>query len=207
LYRRDAEEHAVKETSPESSRLTDAAQALETELRRYEELAVVLGRERLDTEKNLRRAAQALTALRESDARLGEHVQGLVAAIGAARERQQANAEVVQAQANRIRERSESLTGLLGRWQALGEGAGEVNRLIQRFATERRESNGSGETSDAAEKFEEVDARLGRLAEDANNLSATAEAEGFADLGRQAESLRLQLLSARNKLRTLQPGR
>jgi hypothetical protein len=49
-----------------------------------------------------------------------------------------------------------------------------------------------------------VDARLGRLAEDAGSLSTSAEAEGFADLGRQAESLRMQLLSARNKLRTLQ---
>jgi chromosome segregation ATPase len=195
----------VNETKDEGSRLTEAAQALEVELRRYEELAVVLRRERLDTEKNLRRAAQALTALRESDARLGEHVQALVAAIGAARERQQANAEVVQAQANRIRERSESLTGLLGRWQTLGDDAGQVNRLIQRLATDRRESNGSGEASGLAAAFDEVDARLGQLAEDAQTLSTSAEAEGFADLGRQAESLRLQLLSARNKLRTLQP--
>ena len=194
----------MKEKKPEGSNLTEAAQALEQELRRYEELAVVLQREHLDSEKNLRRAAQGLTALRESDVRLGEHLQALVAAIGAARERQQANAAAVQAQADKIRDRSETLTRLLGRWETLGEDAGQVNRLIQQLATERRESNGSGDGSAVAAAFEEVDARLGRLAEDAGSLSTSAEAERFGDLGRQAESLRLQLLSARNKLRTLQ---
>lgn len=194
----------MKATKPEGSKLTEAAQALDVELRKYEELAVVLQRESLDSEKNLRRAAQSLTALRESDARLAENLQALVAAIGAARERQQANAESVQTQADSIRERSETLTRLLGRWETLGEDAGQVNVLIQRLATERREANGSGQTPALAETFDEVDARLGRLAEDAGTLSTSAEEEKFADLGRQAESLRLQLLSARNKLRTLQ---
>jgi hypothetical protein len=184
----------------DGSKLTDAAQALDAELRRYEELASDLARGRLDTEKNLRRAAQALAALRESDTRLAEHVQGLVAAIGAARERQQASAEVVQRQAERIRVRSESLAALLSRWQALGDDAAEVSRLVQQLATAPREDNGGREPAMLAE----VDARLERLADDARSLCATAEAEGFADLGRQAESLRLQLLSARDKLRTLQ---
>ena len=195
----------VPGTKSDGSELTEAAQALDVELRRYEELATGLARERLDTEKNLRRAAQALNALRDCDARLGEHVQALVAAIGAARERQQASAEVVQTQAERIRARGESLTALLTRWQALGEHAGEVNRMIQRLASEHRDENGTGESSPEHESaFADVDARLGRLADDAEGLSTTAEAEGFGDLGRQAESLRLQLLSARNKLRTLQ---
>ena len=194
----------MKATKADGSRLTEAAQALDLELRKYEELAVVLQRERLDSEKNLRRAAQSLTALRESDARLGQNLQALVEAIGEARERQQANAKTVQTQADKIRERSETLTRLLGRWEALGEDAGQVNQLIQKLATERREANGSGDGAGLAQTFEEVDARLGRLAEDAGTLSTSAEEERFGDLGRQAESLRLQLLSARNKLRTLQ---
>ena len=197
-------ERLVPATKTNGSDLTDAAQALDAELRRYEELATALARERLDTEKNLRRAAQALNALRECDARLGENVQALVAAIGAARERQQASAEVVQTQAERIRARGESLTALLARWQALGEHAGEVNHLIQRLASAPREENGTSDSPERESAFADVDARLGRLADDAEGLSATAEAEGFGDLGRQAESLRLQLLSARNKLRTLQ---
>jgi len=192
----------VNQETPPDAKLTEAAQALEVELRRYEELAVRLGRERLDSEKTLRRAADALRALQESDARLGQHVQALVAAIGVARERQQANAEAVQAQAERVRERSEALTRLLGRWQTLGQDAAEVNRMVQQYAT-AREGNGADRSAPGI-GFDEVDARLGRLADDAQELATSADAERFADLGRQAESLRVQLLSARNKLRLLQ---
>ena len=44
---------------------------LETEVRRYEELATSLQSAKLVSEKDLRRAAQALNALRTSDGRLG----------------------------------------------------------------------------------------------------------------------------------------
>src|SRR5215831_14234536 len=128
-----------------TSGLAAAAEALEVELRRYEELASSLASGRLASEKDLRRAAQALDALRTSDARLGELVQALVAEIGAARDRQQAQAEAVQTQAERIRQRSETLSALLGRWEALGRDAGEVNRLVQRSAA--GEQNGGEENA------------------------------------------------------------
>jgi hypothetical protein len=51
----------------------------------------------------------------------------------------------------------------------------------------------------------EVDARLEALAGEAAALVGSAGAEHFDDLARQAESLRVQLLGARNKLRLLPP--
>ena len=65
---------------------------------------------------------------------------------------------------------------------------------------------GAEEQLDAA-AFREVDDRLGRLAEDSQDLAQAAQAEAFVDLGRQAESLRQQLLSARNKFRILERRR
>lgn len=183
------------------TKLTTAAEALEAELRRYEELAVSLEREHLDSEKNLRRAAQALGALHDSDTRLSAHVGALLAAIAAARERQQAHADSVQQSAERIRQRSETLMALLARWEALGRAATEINQLVQRAAGEARDSNGTERKPELGTAFQEVDDRLTGLAEEAQNLATTAAAEHFPDLTRQAEGLRAQVLAARNKLR------
>jgi chromosome segregation ATPase len=185
-----------------ASGLAAAAEALEIELRRYEELATSLQGAKLVSEKDLRRAAQALNALRTSDSRLGELVQALVAAIGTARDRQQALADAVRTRAERIRERSETLSALLVRWEALGRDAGEVNRLVQQSAA-RGEGNG-GEKPDAADTVTEVDARLARLAADADELVHAAETAEFVDLARRAESLRAQLESARKQLRRVE---
>jgi len=192
-------------TRETASGLAAAAEALELELRRYEELATSLQGAKLVSEKDLRRAAQALNALRTSDGRLGELVQELVAAIGAARDRQQALADAVRARAERIRERSETLSALLVRWEALGRDAGEVNRLVQQSAT-HGEGNG-GEKADVGDTVTEVDARLARLGADADELVRAAETAEFTDLARRAESLRAQLESARKQLRRLERKR
>ena len=196
----------MSERTRDTGGLSAAATALETELRRYDELAAELRSGRLVSEKDLRRAAQALQALRASDARLGELVQALVAAIGTARDRQQAEAEAVQARADEIRKRSETLAALLARWEALGVGAADVNRLMQQSGGPD-ESNGGEKRATLGSNFGEVDERLGRLADDARDLVAASEAEQFGDLARRAESLRAQLLAARNKLRTLEDKR
>jgi hypothetical protein len=186
----------------EAAALAVAAEALETELRRYEQLAVAVQRERLTSEKALRRAAQKLTELGGSDARLGEHVQALLAAINAARERHDTHAAAVQARADEIRQRSEVLTGLLTRWETLGRDAAELSRLSQGLLAGETEGNGS--PVDQRRRLDEVLARLERLAEDAETLQQAARDREFADLTEQAGSLRSQLLAVLNKLRLLQ---
>jgi DNA repair exonuclease SbcCD ATPase subunit len=184
--------------SKDASTLSGAAEGLETELRRYEELALGLERGRLASEKDLRRAARELEDLRTSDVRLAELLQALVAAIGAARDRQQAQAEAVQRRAEDIRRRSEALGRLLARWERLGAEAADVNRLAQGSAGD---ANGGDGRAKLASVVEELRERLGRLAEEARSLAVAAESESFIDLARRTESLRDQLLSARNKLR------
>jgi hypothetical protein len=180
--------------------LAVAAEALEAGLRRYEDLAEALGRERLDSEKNLRRAAQALLALHDADARLAEQLAALVAAIGAARERQQASAVAVQERAELIRVRSEALRGLMAQWEALGRDANELTQLAQEAAVSR-EANGADGVGSRAAAFGQVDQRLTGLAERAQGLIDAAQAVDFGDLARLAEGLRAQVLAARNKLR------
>jgi DNA repair exonuclease SbcCD ATPase subunit len=185
--------------------LAAVAEDLDAELCRYETLATGIQRERLNSEKDLRQAVRALRDLEDSEAQLGQHLQTLVAAIGAARERQEKQSLAVRERAEQIRRRTAGLTELLTRWGALGEAAGEVNRLVQQVAATIQKA-GAEEQLDAA-AFREVDDRLGRLAEDSQDLAQAAQAEAFVDLGRQAESLRQQLLSARNKFRILERRR
>src|SRR2546425_8554669 len=185
--------------------LATAAEGLDAELCRYEALATQLQRERLDSEKNLRQAVRALKELEDSEARIGQHLQTLVAAIATARERQEKQALGVQDRAGQIKQRTVGLTDLLTQWGALGEAAAEVNRLVQQVAATIQKT-GAEEQLDAA-AFREVDDRLGRLAEESAELARAAQAEAFVDLGKLADSLRLRLLSARNKFRILERRR
>ena len=57
------------------SELAGAALALDRELRRFEELSAQAGKVKLNTEKNLDRATEALSRAAESQDRIGAHVQ------------------------------------------------------------------------------------------------------------------------------------
>jgi len=196
---------AVTQRNPDTLGLASAAEDLDRELSRYEALAGRIQHERLDSEKNLHQAAQALSELEQSEGRLGEHLRALVDAIATARERQEKQSQGVRARAEQIRQRTESLTQLLERLAALGAAAGDVNRLVQQVAASAGEAGAPERIDDAA--FREIQDRLGRLAEDSGELARAAQADEFGDLGTQAESLRLQLLSARNKFVLLERRR
>jgi len=175
--------------------LIAAAEAVEQELQRCEHLSAQLARERLDSEKNLRRAAQALSSISESGVRLGEQLTALLAAIDVARQRQETLSASVQATAELIRQRGAVFGTLMERWTTLGAHAAEVNQLAQRPPEKEGDTNGGSSA------FEEVEGRLSRLAEEAESFAAAAAAEQFGDLARQGDALRTQILSVRNKLR------
>src|SRR5207237_6762223 len=102
------------------------------------------------------------------------------------RERQEAQAKLVEARAQEIRERREKLEALLARFAKLGEEAAQVNAILKE----------GGRVQDAEE-------RLGQVAQTAEELLRDSERDGFGDAARQAQSVRQQTLSARNKLKLL----
>ncbi len=180
--------------------LTAAAEALEGELRRYETLVRDLARERLDSEKALRRAGQVLDNVRESEVRLHVHLAALSEAIVGTRDRQEACADTVAERAADIDQRTDALAALLDRWKALGDEAAEVSRLVQRVLTAPG-ANGGDASAELGKGCAEVDRRLSRLADEADALSRSAAAAAFADFAKQAEGLRQQVLASRNKVR------
>jgi chromosome segregation ATPase len=191
---------AVAQERREPTTLAEAASALEAELARYEALASGLGREPLTTEKQLRRAGRVLQDLQASEARLAEQLQVLVGAIATARERQQVHAERVRTRADEIHARGTRLGDLLDGMRRIGERAGEVTATVQTLLARRVES---GSSSELAAGLGDLQAQLAAVAEEAGHLATAAADSEFADLGRQAESLRLQLLTAHNRLESV----
>jgi hypothetical protein len=193
--------HPENKRSP--SALMLAAGELDEELRRFEELTNSLEGSAFNSQKGLERAAKVLTEVSDADERLGERVGALVQAISVVRERQQAQAERVQARAAELQRRTEVYGDLLRRYEALGKVAGELNGLMQQLAARPAPATPADPSGELVASIQELHAPLERVVGGAEELHEAANSTGFGDLARQADSLRQQLLAARNRLNLL----
>ena len=172
----------------EPSPLVAAAERLERALDVHDRAAHALVRQKLDSRKNLGKAADLLNEVASADEALSSEVAAMVAAIGAARDRQQGLAAQVHARAQEVLARTEALAPLLGAFEEL---ASEVRQL--------GESAGDGErTSDS---LEAVLARVSELGDRAQELAAMAQDRDFADLAGEGHALREQLLAIQRTAR------
>lgn len=190
-----------KRDTPPSSELVSAAEALDAELLRFEALAGQLQEAPLTSEKQLERASKTLKDLADLDDALRMRVGALVQAITGVRTRQQTQADAVNACAQQLQRRTEVFKDLLTRYGALGQSAADLNGRMQEFAALRQQATRTAE-EDArlTSVFTSLQDRMAEVADEAATLSRAADADRFADIGRQADSLRQQLLAARNKL-------
>ena len=186
--------------SEETPPLVAAAEVLDRELRGFAALTAALRREPFGSQKSLDRGADLLRQVTEADARLDRALAALVQAIGVARDSQAAEADTVTARARELAERNGIFRGLLARYEALGQVAAEVNRGMLAMADGELDANREA----LAAALPELIASVGRAAEASKELVVSAEAAGFSDLARNAESLRHQLLGAENRMTLLQ---
>ena len=170
-----------------TNELSEAALALDRELRRFEDLADQAARLKLTTEKGLERATEALTRAAESQDRIHGHVQRLVAAVGAARQKQESDAKALMARAEEIANRRKEFSEVLQRMAGLGRMAKEVQDALK-----------AGPAAIA-----EVQARMQQIADEAGDIFRTAQEKEMEDVARQAEVLQKQVLAARNKVALL----
>jgi uncharacterized protein YoxC len=195
-----------KSAKPPTSELTAAAEALDEQLRRFESLTEQFKKSPLNSEKSLERASKLLRDVAEQDRVLNESVSALVAAVAGARDRQQKNAEAVNAHAQYLEKRAETFKTLLERYGALGQSAAELNQRMQDFAAKRAEPQTAEKNVELVGSLDALSERMGQVAEEAQAVVKLAEEQDFTDIGRQADSLRQQILSARNKLGLLRKG-
>jgi uncharacterized protein YoxC len=195
-----------KSAKPPTSDLTAAAEALDEQLRRFESLTEQFKKAPLNSEKSLERASKLLRDVAEQDRVLNESVSALVAAVSGARDRQQKNAEAVNEHAQYLEKRAETFKTLLERYGALGQSAAELNHRMQDFAAKRAEPQTAEKSVEVVASLDGLSERMGQVADEAQAVVTLAEEQDFGDIGRQADSLRQQILSARNKLGLLRKG-
>jgi hypothetical protein len=93
---------------------------------------------------------------------------------------------------------------LMQRFGALGQEAAGLSAHVQELFTRTQQAPGNTRASELVAALHSVNEQMTQVAETARSLAEDAEAQGFPDVGRDAESLRQQLLGARNKANLLQ---
>jgi chromosome segregation ATPase len=187
----------------ESSPLTAAAESFDDALRRFSTLTEALRKRQLDSRHALESAAALLKDVTRCQEELQTKAQALVAALGAARDTQQAQAEFVQERAQDIQRRAQDYATLTVRFEEVGQQAAGLNTLAQSLAARRGIADRSLRDTEVPALLSELDElreRMGSVADQAAGLIADARNAQFEELCGRADSLRQQLLAARNKI-------
>jgi hypothetical protein len=183
----------AKQPSP----LVDAAAALEGELRAYDELAHEAHRIRIDGERGLRRGMAIVQESGGMSERIQERLRALVAEIESVRLRQVESLKVLLEAASTVEKRAQQHRVLMERFAALGESAGHVNTLTMALSEKR--SAGASDT-ELLQDLQGIQTHIALVVAEAEALSDRAREEQWPDLARQADSVRQQVSSAKNKL-------
>ncbi len=189
----------------EPSPLLAAAEAFDAELERFAHLTDAAGHGNLDSQKALERAAETLKEIADCEEEMQAQARALMAALGAARDQQEKQAALAAQRAEEVRQRTTVYGELLQRFQALGAEAAELNAMGQGLSARKREGAPATNAEMArdpglASGLRELSQRMSEVAEHAQGLLTAAREADFEDVARQAESLRQQLLAARNKV-------
>jgi hypothetical protein len=175
--------------------LFQAAQNLEQELGRFEQLLIELGRP-VNSDKALHRARQHLEACSQCEARLAENLHAFAAAMRSMQARQQRCMEVVRTSAEHIQARHQERTALLERVANLGNRAREVSEPL----TTVSEESWSNESPELLASMKEVGTRLEAVIDEADAVGASAAEADWTDIARDAQALKQQLQAVRNRV-------
>jgi chromosome segregation ATPase len=176
------------------SRIVTAAQALESELERFRSSGETMLQNKLDSGKQLERAAKQLESIASSDERLGACVAELNAAIIEAREKQVATAEQVRTFADTVGERATLFNELMGRYAALGNAAREVGEKMAPVGSDKAELQLA---------LGQIEGAIVSLLDSADVLKQDALEKGFSDIAQQADGIQKQIRSLQSKIHTV----
>jgi len=166
-----------------------AAEELEGEVARLESIAWTAKKARLDSEKNIMKAASELKEAIAMPARLAERLQALSAAMSRLQERQQAALDPLAAFATTIQQRTAKLGQHMETFALLGRAAGEVSAALATLA----------DATDA-EARSAADARMQEISDGARTLFEAARDDDFPEIAREADVLKQRMASLRKRL-------
>jgi hypothetical protein len=189
-----------KAKAPADAPLVASAEAFEATLKRFAALSDGLRKGALDSQRNLERAAEVLKQVAGCEEELQANAQALTAALAMARDAQQAQAEAVRVRALEIQARGEELTRLMRGFEAIGKDATALNASAQQLAARKRTPDEMVKDGALLAGLDELQERMASVGAAAEKLAADARAADFDDLSRKVDSLRQQILAARNKI-------
>lgn len=165
------------------------AEELEFEIAQLESIARAAKKARLDSEKNIAKAAGELSEAVTMPARLAERLQALSVAMARMQERQQAALEPLTVFAAAIQQRTLRLGQHMEAFATLGRAAGEVSAALASAM------DAPDETTRGA-----ADARLQEIADGARALFEAARDDDFPEIAREADVLKQRMASLRKRL-------
>lgn len=180
--------------------LADAARALEAEVERFEGIVSEGQRLEVTTEKTLQRARALLESCADCEQRMASQLQAFVAAMQGVQERQRAGMDAVGALAARVQGRIEGRNTLLERFAALGERTVAMNEPVSRVL----EPEASGAQPAVMAALQQIVARTEEIVAEADLVANDAREGQWADIAREADALKQQVQSARNKVLQVQ---
>jgi DNA repair exonuclease SbcCD ATPase subunit len=192
-----------KRQQSESSELVNAAMAIEEELRKFESLAEEVRKGELRSQKHLERMGKLLNQVADCDERMVANMRALLSVLNGWRDRQQTLAAEVNTRALELQERTKVYQSLMERFASLGQEASTLSGHMQQVAS-RTQAGEPVKAEDIISSLQMVNERMTAVAENAESLANDAQAQDFVDIARDAESLRQQLLAARNRANLLQ---
>lgn len=169
---------------------------------RFESLSRATRRVKLDTEKNIARAARDLQEAMAQRERLTGQLQKFGEAMSQMQSRQESAVTTLAEQALELQKRVASLSQRMDEFRALGAKASEIVQALRDLGGESpRHSNGA--VAPEALTPQDIDARFRQLLEDTKALLEAARAENFPDVASETDALRQRLQALRPRLEEL----
>jgi len=187
-------------SKPSDSPLVASAEAFHETLKRFAALAEGLRKGKLDSQRNLERAAENLKLVAGCEEELQAHAQALTVALATARDAQQAQAEAIRLRALEIQGRGEALTRLMRGFEAIGKDAAALNASAQQLAARKRTPDEMVKDGELLAGLDDLQERMTAVLAAGEQLAAEARQADFDDLSSKVDSLRQQILAARNKI-------
>jgi len=183
-------------------KLVEAAAALEEELERMGAIAREAQQLPLDSQRNLQLTQERLLELAAEEPKLQPLVNGLMAAVTELVQEQRAQAAAVVARTEELSRRREVFQQLMVRYAGLGRATEGLSTLVQKFAIDIQQNAGEAASTHAS-SLEAVQETMTQLIDTAKEVFQAARQDNFEDIAQQTDSLRQQILSARDKLNLL----
>lgn len=179
-----------KTKAQEPPEIVRAAADLHEALDELEGLTRRVVKQELGTDAELTRAAELLGKSEQAHRAFLLHLASLAQAVEALRQRQNESARLCGERAERLDARRKRHDALAERFLAIGEGAREVNALVQETAGANGQVGG----------LEEAEQRLAGLVEQAGGLFDEAREAALPELEKQAHAVRQQLAAMQRKI-------